>query len=791
MLVFLISIFIFIISLVAIAIFHIHHIRTLKENEFKYNSHINALTNEIENEKKSTRTKQQDVSDSVTSMNTETQQHTNDANKHFIGTEKENTFESIKDNQEKLFAQGQLLQEQSSSIQRNKDKIHDLSQHSKAIKASLSALDDITTENQLQKKVNENSKIRREIDQGLNTLQRQLTNFKKGVLDNQPEYEDKINEVMKNINLVENELINQHVLNSSIHFKLSDLPSDNKELTKERNAFNKIQNSNQFLTRELSLAQSNLNVLKTSKSNVLEEIEDINSSIQTYSDNNTLVGLSNQIYGWTTSNNALQQELDVMNVAINTHQQLKGSNIDAKTSLSNQLVECHASLSDYQLQWASVQERLENEIEILPVIKQPVESEPVVDETLERKSSFAYSFAKTGESSINGWTGYPMTTFKYPTVYISNNTEFDAGEITHNPFYSILYPSNDKVYTSIEVNHHNHIINAFCDWDDSQHRENTASGGSDGIYTTYTTQTIVVYEFNNGPTAIDTITIVGNTQLPMRPPDFVTIKYYDNASGSYVLVENQSPNASTSFSSQATTNAYDEYLDYTFTSVTSNKFKIIMNNSSTNYISIRHISLKGQSTNNDTTNNDINTAPVSAHYLTLDGVDGYLDVAYKNSFEAGNLTRSTFTAWVNNKNEANVHSIEPLMFKANAYEFGVDYDGSTDKTKGVPIFKMFDSTTNQFVETGSLVPIEAPVKEPQADRDVDYVKDTNEIQVANLQTAAEGDSVFIYTDSGTQPKPIDLGDNAITHYVDGTEFTGLNDTNTSQYSVSTWFKIKS
>ena len=193
--------------------------------------------------------------------------------------------------------------------------------------------------------------------------------------------------------------------------------------------------------------------------------------------------------------------------------------------------------------------------------------------------------------------------------------------------------------------------------------------------------------------------------------------------------------------------------------------------------------------NADTVSDD--TSPISTTYLTLDGVDGYLDVAYKNSFEAGNLTRSTFTAWVNNKNEANVHSIEPLMFKANAYEFGVDYDGSTDKTKGVPIFKMFDSTTNQFVETGSLVPIEAPVKEPQADRDVDYVKDANEIQVANLQTAAAGDSVFIYTDSGTQPKPIDLGDNAITHYVDGTEFTGLNDTNTSQYSVSTWFKIKS
>ena len=336
MLVFLISIFIFIISLVAIAIFHIHHIRTLKENEFKYNSHINALTNEIENEKKSTRTKQQDVSDSVTSINTETRQHINDANKHFIGTEKDNTFESIKDNQEKLFAQGQLLQEQSSSIQRNKDKIHDLSQHSKAIKASLSALDDITTENQLQIQINKNSRIRREINQEVTTLQRQLTNFKKDVLDNQPEYEENINEVMKNINLVENDLTNQHVLDSNMHFKLSDIPSDNQELTKERNAFNKVQNSNQFLTRELSLAQSNLNVLKTSKSNVLEEIEDINSSIQTYSDNNTLVGLSNQIYGWTMSNNALQQELDVMNIAINTHQKLSGSNVDAKTSLSNQ-----------------------------------------------------------------------------------------------------------------------------------------------------------------------------------------------------------------------------------------------------------------------------------------------------------------------------------------------------------------------------------------------------------------------------------------------------------------------
>jgi len=207
---------------------------------------------------------------------------------------------------------------------------------------------------------------------------------------------------------------------------------------------------------------------------------------------------------------------------------------------------------------------------------------------LERKSSFAY--AETGESSINGWIGY-HNGFVYPTVY--NNTEFDAGEITVSPFYSILYPSNDKVYTSIEVNHENHIINAFCDWDNPTISGYTPSGI--GTYTTYTTQTIVVYEFNNGPTAIDTITIVGYAQVPRRPSDFITIKYYDNTSGSYVLVENQSPNASTSFTSQSSTiNTYDEYLDYTFTSVTSNKFKIIMTNSSTNYISIRHISLKSQ-----------------------------------------------------------------------------------------------------------------------------------------------------------------------------------------------------
>jgi hypothetical protein len=591
MLVFLISIFIFIISLVAIAIFHIHHIRTLKENEFKYNSHINSLTNQIENEKKSTRTKQQDVSDSVTSINTETQQHTNDANKHFIGTEKENTFESIKDNQEKLFAQGQLLQEQSSSIQRNKDKIHDLSQHSTSIKASLSALDDITTENQLQKQVNENSKIRREINQELSTLQRQLTNFKKGVLDNQPEYEDNINEVMKNINLVENELINQHVLDSSIHFNLSDIPSDNKELTKQRNAYNKVQNSNQFLTRELALAQSNLNVLKTSKSNVLEEIEDINSSIQTYSDDNTLVSLSNQIYGWTMSNNTLQQELDVMNVAISTHQQLSGSNIDAKTSLSNQLVECHASLSDYQSQWASVQEKLENEKEL---VKLPVIKPPVVDGTLVRKSSFAYAYhnienPNAPTSWLGGWGFSPYSLYKYP--FTQSNLEFtDVSTEVFIPYYSVLSPSGDKVHSSHRnialYNGNYQIVNAFANVPDTDRGQGVNKHIGMWLTTELTSGKPLrgVYEFVNGSQTINMITIQSGSNSLNDSPRNITIEYYNGIE--YVFVSNPSSNGFSSNVPRYTS------IDITFDEVTSNKFRFsIYNDGTTTTVGIESIEL--------------------------------------------------------------------------------------------------------------------------------------------------------------------------------------------------------
>ena len=182
------------------------------------------------------------------------------------------------------------------------------------------------------------------------------------------------------------------------------------------------------------------------------------------------------------------------------------------------------------------------------------------------------------------------------------------------------------------------------------------------------------------------------------------------------------------------------------------------------------------------------TSPISQTHLTLDGVDGYLDVTYNATMEATNLARSTFACWVNNKDVANTHSLEPLVFKTDAYQFGVDYEGSADKTKGVPYISFYDSVAGAFLEPGSLVPVEAPVKAPEADRDVGYVKDTNEIGVANLEAAGPSDTPFIYVESGVQPKPIHLG-TATTHYVDAAAFTGLNATDASEYSVSTWFKI--
>ena len=192
---------------------------------------------------------------------------------------------------------------------------------------------------------------------------------------------------------------------------------------------------------------------------------------------------------------------------------------------------------------------------------------------------------------------------------------------------------------------------------------------------------------------------------------------------------------------------------------------------------------------NATTETDT-TSSVGETHMTLDGVDGYLEVAYHSDLEATQLTKSTFACWVNNDDSVDRHSIEPLVFKTGAYQFSIDYEGSADKSKGIPSLTFYDTNTGELVTHPSLVPVTAVFKDPQADRDVGYVKDDTEIGIANLDPIGPDDTVFYYVKSGIQPKPISLSTaTSPIYYVDGAEFTGLNDTTASEYTLGTWFKV--
>jgi hypothetical protein len=177
------------------------------------------------------------------------------------------------------------------------------------------------------------------------------------------------------------------------------------------------------------------------------------------------------------------------------------------------------------------------------------------------------------------------------------------------------------------------------------------------------------------------------------------------------------------------------------------------------------------------------TGPISDNAVSFDGVDGYMEITYNESLDVAKLDQSTFAAWVNNTNTP--QSIEPVVYKQGGYRMMIDYEGSIEKNKGLPVLEMYDVAKGGFVAAPSMTPSTTVIKAPQTAREVAALSyDTAEI-VSSTVESTYTDPVGLY--NGSYPTIVNSpGDT--THEIEASQFGG-QEAGAYTISMGAWIRL--